>query len=342
MYNSPFLRQNTSVRRVMVTVLIAMLPAIAVQVWLFGIGVLLHIVIASVVALACEAGMLTLRRRPVARALGDGSALVTAWLIAVCLPPLLPWWMTGLGTAFALIIGKHLYGGLGQNPFNPAMLAYCLLIVSFPALMSQWPALQGSDAATQLQWVFGGERALDGITGATPLDALRTGLRGDADVASVLQSPAFGSIAGAGWEWVALAWAVGGLLLLALRIITWHIPVAFICTLALVSGVAWAIDPSQHASPAFHLLAGGSMLCAFFIATDPVSGATTPRGKLVFAAAIALIAWLIRTWGAYPDGIAFAVLLLNICVPLIDSKTQPPVFGHKDRHPDAPADGKTP
>lgn len=159
---------------------------------------------------------------------------------------------------------------------------------------------------------------------------------------AVLQSPTFGSIAGAGWEWVALAWAAGGLLLLALRIITWHIPVAFIGSLALVSGIAWAIDPSQHASPAFHLLAGGSMLCAFFIATDPVSGATTPRGKLVFAAAIALIAWLIRTWGAYPDGIAFAVLLLNICVPLIDSKTQPPVFGHKGRHPDARADGKTP
>jgi Na+-translocating ferredoxin:NAD+ oxidoreductase subunit D len=330
MYNSPFLRQNTSVRRVMTTVLVAMLPGIIVHVWLFGIGLLLQIAIASVTALACEAAMLALRRRPVARALGDGSALVTAWLIAVCLPPLLPWWMTVLGTSFALVIGKHLYGGLGQNPFNPAMLAYCLLIVSFPALMSQWPGMQGSDAATQLHWVLGGERALDAVTGATPLDALRTGLRGAADVDTVLQSPVFGFVAGAGWEWVALAWAVGGLLLLALRIITWHIPAAFLGTLAAVAGIAWLIDPSQFASPAFHLFAGGSMLAAFFIATDPVSGATTPRGKLVFAAGIALIAWLIRAFGAFPDGIAFAVLLMNICVPLIDIRTQPPVFGHKN------------
>jgi Na+-translocating ferredoxin:NAD+ oxidoreductase subunit D len=330
MYNSPFLRQNTSVRRVMTTVLVAMLPGIIVHVWLFGIGLLLQIAIASAAALACEAGMLALRRRPVARALGDGSALVTAWLIAVCLPPLLPWWMTVLGTSFALVIGKHLYGGLGQNPFNPAMLAYCLLIVSFPALMSQWPGMQGSDAATQLHWVLGGERALDAVTGATPLDALRTGLRGAADVDTVLQSPVFGFVAGAGWEWVALAWAAGGLLLLALRIITWHIPAAFLGTLAAVAGIAWLIDPSQFASPAFHLFAGGSMLAAFFIATDPVSGATTPRGKLVFAAGIALIAWLIRAFGAFPDGIAFAVLLMNICVPLIDIRTQPPVFGHKN------------
>ncbi|OYW33901.1 MAG: electron transport complex subunit RsxD [Methyloversatilis sp. 12-65-5] len=337
MYNSPYLRQNTSVRRVMVTVLVAMLPAIAVQVGLFGIGLLLQIVLASATALACEAAMLSLRRRPVARALGDGSALVTAWLIAVCLPPLLPWWMIVIGTSFAIIVGKHLYGGLGQNPFNPAMLAYCVLIISFPALMSQWPGLQGSDTATQLNWVLGGERALDAVTGATPLDALRTGLLGNADVSAVMQSSAFGHVAGAGWEWVALAWGAGGLLLLALRIITWHIPVAFLGAMALVSGVAWLIDPSHYASPAFHLLAGGTMLGAFFIATDPVSGATTPRGKLIFAAGIALIAWLIRAFGAYPDGIAFAVLLLNICVPLIDIKTQPPVFGHKVEPPDGGA-----
>ena len=330
MYNSPYLRQNTSVRRVMGTVLVAMLPAITVQVWLFGPALIAQLAIASVTALACEAAMLGLRGRPVAPALTDLSALVTAWLIAVCLPPLLPWWATVLGTSFALIIGKHLYGGLGQNPFNPAMLAYALLIVSFPALMSQWPGLQAADAATQFGWVFGGERLVDGMTGATPLDALRTGLLTGGDVGAVMQSPAFGHVAGAGWEWVALAWAAGGLLLLALRIITWHIPVAFIGAMALVSAVGWLIAPTQFASPAFHLLAGGTLMGAFFIATDPVSGATTPRGKLVFAAGIALIAWLIRAFGAYPDGIAFAVLLMNICVPLIDMKTQPPVFGHKN------------
>ena len=330
MYNSPYLRQNTSVRRVMTTVLVAMLPAIAVQSWLFGTALLVQIALASATALACEALVLALRNRPVAPALTDMSALVTAWLIAVCLPPLLPWWTTVLGTAFALIIGKHLYGGLGQNPFNPAMLAYALLIVSFPALMSQWPGLNVGDFATQMDWVFGGARALDGVTGATPLDALRTGLMTGGDTAAVMNSTVFGHVAGAGWEWVALAWGAGGLLLLALRIITWHVPVAFLAVISLVSGIASLIDPAHYASPAFHLLAGGTMMGAFFIATDPVSGATTPRGKLIFAAGIALIAWLIRAFGADPDGIAFAVLLMNICVPLIDMKTQPPVFGHKN------------
>jgi electron transport complex protein RnfD len=323
----------------MATVLVAMLPALIAQVWLFGIGLLVQIALASATALACEAAMLALRRRPIARALGDGSALVTAWLIAACLPPLLPWWTIIVGTSFALIIGKHLYGGLGQNPFNPAMLAYCLLIVSFPALMSQWPGQQGSDAATQLHWILGGDRMLDAVTSATPLDALRTGLRTSGDVSAVMQSPLFGHAAGtpwrwARWEWLALAWAAGGALLLARRVITWHIPVAFLGTMALLSGLASLIEPARHASPAVHLLAGGTMLGAFFIATDPVSGATTPRGKLIFAAGIAAIAWLIRTYGAYPDGIAFAVLLLNICVPLIDRKTQPPIFGHKIKPPD--------
>ena len=222
MYNSPYLRQNTSVRRVMTTVLVAMLPAIAVQSWLFGTALLVQIALASATALACEALVLALRNRPVAPALTDMSALVTAWLIAVCLPPLLPWWTTVLGTAFALIIGKHLYGGLGQNPFNPAMLAYALLIVSFPALMSQWPGLNVGDFATQMDWVFGGARALDGVTGATPLDALRTGLMTGGDTAAVMNSTVFGHVAGAGWEWVALAWGAGGVLLLALRIITWQ------------------------------------------------------------------------------------------------------------------------
>lgn len=329
MYNSPYLRQKASVRRVMATVLVAMLPAVAVQSWLFGSALLVQMAIASITALLCEAGMLALRGRPVAPALTDLSALVTAWLIAVCLPPLLPWWATVLGTAFALVIGKHLYGGLGQNPFNPAMLAYALLIVSFPALMSQWPGLSVGDFATQMDWVSGSARLTDGMTGATPLDALRTGLITAGDVTTVMQSPAFGHVGGAGWEWVAVAWAAGGLLLLVTRTITWHVPVAFIVAMAAVSGLACLIDPAHQASPAFHLLAGGTMMGAFFIATDPVSGATTPRGKLVFAASIALIAWLIRAYGAYPDGIAFAVLLMNICVPLIDMKTQPPVFGHK-------------
>jgi electron transport complex protein RnfD len=333
MNGSPHLHQPVSVRLVMLKVLAALVPGIAVYVWFFGAAILVQIALASAAALAGEAAMLKLRGRPVALFLGDGSALVTAWLIALTFPPIAPWWLTVTATLFAIVVAKHLYGGLGQNPFNPAMVAYCAMIIAFPALMSQWPRL-GLPFADQFQLILGAERALDAISGATPLDALRTGLRatgGGATVASVMSGAThvFGFIGGHGWEWIAAGYLAGGLWLVQQRVITWHIPAAFLATLAAVSGLASLIAPTQQASPLFHLATGGAVLGAFFIATDPVSGATTARGKLIFAAGIAALTWVIRSWGAYPDGIAFATLLMNICVPLIDMKTQPPVFGHK-------------
>ncbi|WP_417070699.1 RnfABCDGE type electron transport complex subunit D [Niveibacterium terrae] len=330
MINSPFLRRPTSVRRVMGEVLLALLPALAVYVWLFGIGVLVQVLIASTAALVAEWVMLTILGKPRALFLGDLSALVSAVLIGLAFPPIAPWWLVFTATVLAIVIAKHLYGGLGQNPFNPAMVAYALMIVSFPALMSQWPGSGQLDAATQLGLIFGSDRVVDAITSATPLDALRTGLHGaGASVASVLKGHAFGVLGGRGWEWISLAYLAGGLYLLARRIITWHIPVAFLGVLAAISAIAWLANPQSFATPWFHVASGGALLGAFFILTDPVSGATTPRGKLLFAAGAALMTWIIRTWGAYPDGVAFATLLMNLCVPLIDMKTQPPVFGHK-------------
>lgn len=276
--------------------------------------------------------MLRARKRPVMPFLADLSAVVTAVLIALAFPPIAPWWLTASGTAIAIVVAKHLYGGLGQNPFNPAMVAYCAMIVSFPALMSQWPpqlSAGGLDALAQLQLIFGSTdasvRVVDAITSATPLDALRTALRqpGASSIADITSGIA-------GWAWIALGYLAGGLYLLQQRIITWHIPAAFVITLVLLSGAASLIAPTQFAGPLFHLSGGAAMLGAFFILTDPVSGATTPRGKLLFAAGAALITWLIRCFGAFPDGVAFATLLMNLCVPLIDMYTQPPVFGHKD------------
>jgi electron transport complex protein RnfD len=311
-------------------VLLALLPGIAIYVWQIGAGILVQLAIGTVVALAAEAAVLRLRARPVGIALGDLSAVVTAWLVVLSFPPIVPWWITTLGVLVAIVAVKQLYGGLGQNPFNPAMVGYCAMIVAFPSLMAQWPPAGALDFATQLELILGGARELDAITGATALDSLRTGLRAeDATVGTVLQREAFGVMAGRGWEWIGLGYLAGGLWLLARRIITWHLPVAFLATLAVFSGAMWLADPQQFASPAFHLLSGGALLAAFFIVTDPVSGATTPRGKLIFAAGIAIIAYVIRNWGAFPEGIAFAVLLMNMCVPLIDMKTQPPVFGHK-------------
>ncbi len=331
--NSPFFRRNVSIQGVMLKVLAALLPAIAVYVWFFGTAILIQIALTSIAALAGEALILSLRDKPVAIFLSDGSALVTAWLIALTFPPIAPWWLTVTATLIAIIVVKHLYGGLGQNPFNPAMVAFCLMIVAYPQMMSQWPAVGFTDFAAQVAAIFG-ERHIDALVMATPLDALRTGLHtpeAHATVAGIFGAGAsFGNIGGKGWEWIAGGYLLGGLWLMQQRVISWRQPVAFLGTLMLIAGIASLAAPDRFAGPLFHALTGGAMLGAFFITTDPITGATTPRGKLIFAAGVAALVWIIRTFGAYPDGIAFATLLMNICVPLIDMATQPPVFGHKE------------
>ena len=331
MIHSPYIRRPTSVRGIMFNVLLALTPGIAIYAWQVGAGILVNLLIASVVAVIAEAVVMRLRGRPVGVAVSDLSAVVTAWLVVLCFPPIVPWWVTMIGVLIAIVAVKHLYGGLGQNPFNPAMVAYCALIIAYPALMSQWPPAGGLDFNTQLSLILGGAREIDAITGATALDAMRTGMRAaDASISAVMQHDAFGVLGGRGWEWIAVGYVAGGLYLLFRGIITWHMPVAFIIALGGIAAVFWAVSPEQFASPLFHLASGGAMLAAFFIVTDPVSGATTPRGKLIFAAGVGLLAYLIRNFGAFPEGIAFAVLLMNMCVPLIDMKTQPPVFGQKN------------
>ena len=323
---------------IMLRVLLALLPGIVAYVWFFGAAILLQITLASLTALTAEAVVLKLRNKPLRLFLTDGSALVTAWLIALSFPPLAPWWLIVLATAIAIVVAKHLYGGLGQNPFNPAMVAFALMIIAYPQHMSQWPSLHAvvqMDFAAQWAMIFNlsPTQTLDALTMATPLDVLRTALHNTESkttIASVWANyPGAGSLVGRGWEWIAAGYLAGGLWLMQQRIITWHLPIAFIATLGLVAGVAHLINPAEFASPLFHLFSGGAMLAAFFIITDPVSAATTPYGKLIFATGVAFITWIIRCFGAYPDGIAFAVLLMNLCVPLIDMATQPRVFGHK-------------
>ena len=332
----PYLSQNLSVQRVMLQVLAALLPGIAVYVWLIGPVVLVQLGIATVAALLAEAGMLKLLNKPLGLFLGDGSAIVTAWLIALAFPPLAPWWLIVVGTLFAIIVAKHLYGGLGQNPFNPAMIAFAVCIVSFPSLMSQWPPVDlKTGFLDHLALVFGYAPRLDAMNSATPLDALKTALKlseGSTSVASVIADPQiYGHLAGKGWEWVSAAYLLGGLWLWQRKILSWHAPLGFIGGIALLSSALWLWNPEQFANPLFHLFSGGSMLGAFFIVTDPVSGCTTRKGKLIFGLAAGVLAYVIRVFGGYPDGVAFAVLLLNICVPLIDLYTQPPIFGMKGK-----------
>lgn len=309
---APFFLKPASVSRVMLTVGAALIPGVIAYVAFFGPGILKSLAIASVAALLFEALMLQLRGKPQALFLKDGSALLTGWLLALSLPPTAPWWLVVVAVFFAIVIAKHLYGGLGQNPFNPAMVGFAVCIVSFPALMGQWPGV-------------------DALTAATPLDHLKTALKlgeGQVSVASITADRSvYGLVAGRGWEWIAAGYLVGGIALIWLRLITWHIPVAFLGAVLLLTGGLWLFDPQAFASPLFHLFGGATMLGAFFIATDPVSGATTPRGKLIFGAGCGLLAVLIRVFGGYPDGMAFAVLLMNLCAPVIDMFTQPPVFG---------------
>lgn len=311
---SPYLLKPASVTRVMLTVAVALIPGIAAQLVFFGLDIVRTLAIASVAALVFEAMMLQLRAKPVGVFLKDGSAVLTAWLIALSLPPSAPWWLVVVAVFFAIIVAKHLYGGLGQNPFNPAMVAFAICIVSFPSLMSQWPGV-------------------DALTAATPLDHLKTALKmgdGHNTVGAITgDATVYGFLAGRGWEWVSIGFLGGGIALIALRIISWHIPLAFLASAGLFTGALWLYSPQQFASPLFHLLGGATMLGAFFIATDPVSAATTPRGKLIFGAGAGLLAMIIRVFGGYPDGVAFAVLFMNLCVPVIDMLTQPPVFGAK-------------
>ncbi|MDR1996123.1 RnfABCDGE type electron transport complex subunit D [Azonexus sp.] len=332
---APFFLKDTSVGKVMTQVCLALLPGIAAYVWQVGTAIVVQLLVASLAALLAEAAMLRVQKKPLGLFLTDGSAVVTAWLIALTFPPLAPWWLVATGTVFAIVIAKHLYGGLGQNPFNPAMVAFAVCIVAFPALMSQWPNLGLQlPLRDQIDIIFGLAPRVDALTGATPLDAMKTALKLGEDGSNVARLLAnqelYGNFAGRGWEWVAGGYLLGGLWLWWRRIITWHVPLAFIGALVAISGILWLHNPAQFANPLFHLFSGGAMLGAFFIATDPVSGCTTPRGKLIFGAGAGLLAYIIRVFGGYPDGVAFAVLLMNLCAPLIDLLCQPPVFGMKD------------
>ena len=336
--SSPYIVENISVTRIMLQVLIGLLPGIAAYAWYFGPAILVSITLATVTALVAEAAMLKARGVPVTLFLSDLSAVVTAWLLALSLPPLAPWWLIVAATAFAIVVAKQLYGGLGNNPFNPAMVGYAVMIISFPVQMTQWPA--PLELATvhlnfidQLGYIFLNQLPpgvkLDGISMATPLDTVRTQLHLDKTLSEIAGQPIFGDWGGKDGERVALAFLLGGLYLLQQRVITWHMPAAFIAALGLTASVLYGVDNARYAGPLFHLLTGAALLGAFFIVTDPVTGATTPKGKLIFAAGAGFLTCIIRVFGGYPDGVAFAVLLMNLCVPLIDMYTQPPVFGNK-------------
>ena len=336
---SPHVLLETSVSLIMRRVLYAMLPGVVALIWFFGWGVLVNLALATAVALLAEAVMLAMRGRPLMLHLGDYSAVVTAWLLAVALPPLAPWWLTVMGVLSAIVVAKHLYGGLGHNPFNPAMVGYVVLLISFPREMSAWliphglGQLHALSLLETLRAIFGGAApiSLDALTGATPLDVLRTQLGLGLSVTEIRNSPVFGIVAGHGWEWATLGFLVGGVWLVYIRAAAWQIPVGMLGGLAAIATGFYLVDPQHYAPPWFHLWSGAAIYSAFFIATDPATASATPCGRLIYGVGIGILVYIIRSFGGYPDGVAFAVLLMNIAAPTIDLYTQPRVFGARQR-----------
>ena len=330
---SPHAHGPLTTGAVMRLVLLATLPGVLALTWFFGPGTLVNILWAQLVAIACEALVLLLRRRPVGFYLSDCSALVTATLLAIAMPPYSPWWLLLIGVASAIVVAKHLYGGMGYNPFNPAMVGYVVLLISFPIEMTRWAAPAGA-AEFGMPGLWQAVQAcfqpvsFDGLTMATPLDLLKQ--RGPVPVAEVWQQhPQFGRWSGAGWEWANLGFLAGGLWLLYKRIYTWHAPVAMLASLTLMAALFYADGGADSAgSPLFHLLGGATMFGAFFIVTDPVTSAVSNTGRLLYGALIGVLVFVIRVWGNYPDAIAFAVLVMNFAAPFIDYYTQPRVYGH--------------
>jgi electron transport complex protein RnfD len=304
----------------MYQVLIALLPGTAALWYVFGVGVVFNILVACAAALLTEALLLRTRQRSLA-SLKDGSALVTGILLALALPPLLPVWIIALGSAFGMLFGKHLYGGLGHNPFNPAMVGYAALIVSFPLAMSVWP-LPGDT----LPWLevlnakWFGINSVDMLSGATALDSFK--FRGALTIAEAWQADAgFGTFGGVGWEWINAGFLIGGIYLLAKRVIPPMAPLGMLAALAICATLFYDSGSSDSlGSPLFHLFSGATMLGAFFIVTDPVSSPDTARGLWLFGIGVGVITFIIRALGAYPDGVAFAVLLMNALVPLLDHR----------------------
>ncbi len=321
--HSPHIKGKDSIESIMYGVVIAMLPALMASAWFYGIGAL-KVVIFSVIFSVIFEFLIQKYLLKIEPTVKDGSAIVTGILLGFNLPSSLPIWMIGVGALVAIGIAKLSFGGLGKNPFNPALVGRVFLLVSFPVEMTSWP--RPLDTRTMLS-------IPDALTGATPLGLIKEGVAKGEPIAEIMKNAPshldalFGAIGGSVGEVSALALIVGGLYLLYKKIITWHIPISFLGTIAIFSGVFWLIQPEKYVDPLYHLLTGGILLGAFFMATDMVTSPMSKLGMLFFGAGAGLITILIRLFGAYPEGVSFAILIMNAIVPLINIAFKPKRFG---------------
>ncbi|HXH63884.1 MAG TPA: RnfABCDGE type electron transport complex subunit D [Mariprofundaceae bacterium] len=343
--SSPHLHSGDSVRATMITVMLALAPAVIVSVYLFGWLAVLIIASSVVGCMVLEWLSLRLMGRSTA-AVGDGSAALTGLFLALILPPTTPWWMVLIGCFMAIVLTKQIYGGLGYNLFNPALAARVVLLISFPLQMTTWivpmhvgnPVIDLYNLQDCLQVFFFGVQSLghsiDAVSMASALGYVKTEWTRGVSVADALRGYGYnyldaflGREAGSLGETSALALLLGGIYLLARHTVTWHIPFSYLGTVVLLAAIFSTINPQHFAPPMFHLMAGGLMLCAFFMATDPVSSPVTPAGRLVFGTGCGILTWAIRSFGGYPEGAMFSVVLMNCTVPLIDHYFRPRIYG---------------
>lgn len=315
---SPHIHSGDSVNKIMYGVILALLPAFIWSVVMFGLD---SVRVTLLAVAACMAFELLIQKfiLKVKPQIVDGSAALTGILLAFNVPASIPSWMLIVGSLVAIGIAKMPFGGLGNNPFNPALVGRVFMLISFPVHMTSWPAA--------------GAAGVDAITTATPLAILKEGIKGGQPVVEIFKNlPTnmdlfLGNMPGSLGEISALALILGGIFMLARKIITWHIPVSVLLSAAVFSGIFWMNDPTRFADPLFHLLTGGLVLGAFFMATDMVTSPMNARAQLIFGSGIGILTILIRFWGAYPEGVSFAILIMNALVPLLNRYVKPKLFG---------------
>lgn len=342
--SAPYTHQGNTIQRTMLLVILALLPATALSLYLFGWPAIYLFCLTLLTVVAAEAISLKIAGKPIKPFLSDGSALLTGWLLAMTLPPWAPWWIAVVGGLIAIVIGKQVFGGIGQNLFNPAMVARVALLISFPLEMTLFHAPAPLFSAAAPDWLqslsitfgFQLDSGFDAVSSATPLGMIKTEVGAGKPISEILPhtaslwSASWGEVPGSFGETSALLILLGGLFLIYKRVISWHIPLAMLGSMSLLAGVFYLLNPEQYLSPMFHLMTGGAMLGAFFIATDLVTSPVSIRGQLLFGAGCGVLVYVIRTWAGYPEGVAFAVMLMNACTPLIDHYLKPRIYG-RDR-----------
>ncbi|MDJ0764800.1 MAG: RnfABCDGE type electron transport complex subunit D [Myxococcota bacterium] len=335
--SSPHVHGNASTSRIMWTVVATLMPATIWSIYLFGLPALQVALSTILFCVIAEVACQLISSKPIT--IRDGSAVLTGLILALTLPPGLPIWICGVGAVVAIVVTKAFFGGLGQNPFNPAMTGRVFLLIAFPGPLTRWLVPTGSLGDTTLfghpvtaldasgKVVATGSAAVDAVTAATPLGLLME--NGTQAIASLSSGTDLfiGTINGSSGETSALFLLLGGVFLIIRKIITWHIPVSFLAAMAVFAGITHALNDAAYAGIVFHLFSGGAIIGAFFMATDYVTSPMYPAGKLIFGAGCGLLTMVIRLWAGYPEGVSFAVLLMNAAVPIIDTYTKPKKFG---------------